>query len=235
MNEANSQTARLVSRRCTVRNNAKQRIGKRGRIASHAVKDPVRVPRRVFSISSTFTLAVDGRYNNDGPFLNFLVNKYVRQEYKDMIDGIKFPVEMAIFCVDLTPTDCHSSVGIRRLVMADKELQTRIRSAKDETYRVIDRRQQHSTKSPESQIFIQVIGYESLESLYVRYIPLDLKSECFEFGKDPSGPRRDIIDVLFSSIDFPGDLWTYVRQDGKRVHMFDCIDDYVRALPIGKA
>ncbi len=145
-----------------------------------------------------------------------------------MIKGIKFPLEKAIFRLDLTPKDCRCIVGVTQISTAEQELQKRTRSTL-EKYRIIDRRAQHTAESNAPPNFIQIIGYEGLENLFVRYIPLDLKSKYFEYGKDPRRPERDVIDVLFSTIDFP-DGWTYVDQGGKIVHIFDRIDEYVRTL-----
>ncbi len=172
----------------------------------------------------------DGRFNNDIPFLHFLANKYVVPKYKALLNSVEYPVEDAIFCLELVPTDFYCTVGISSKDVAATQLRNRSREASN-SYRIIDRRSQSPTKSGDPITYIQVIAYEGWGRMVVRYIPLDLKPEYYYHGDNSRLSKADFIDAVRWDIvdDFPDrHRWTCIGQDGKNTHIFDRIDDYIR-------
>ena len=131
--------------------------------------------------------------------------------------------------VDLTVLDSHALVGVGRATAYETTIEKNMKTS-SRKYRVVDTRSQKPAKGSTRPIYIQVITTEGQYDLLVRYLPLDLAPKYFQYGVDPSRPQRQVIDVLFSRINFPdGDAWTYVRS-GKRVHMFDEVDGCIQAL-----
>ncbi|KLO04974.1 hypothetical protein SCHPADRAFT_740621 [Schizopora paradoxa] len=181
----------------------------------------------------TCSLGSDGRYNKDTSFLQFLAHKHIQHDYDDFISGIKFPIEKAMLRVDLRVMDCHAKISVGKTAAFDAELQKSIKPSSG-THHIVDRRIKKSENGGRPPVYIQVITHEG-QTVLVRYLPVDLSPEYFQYGVDPARPRRNVTDNVFSSMNFPdGDRWTYVRS-GKRVHMFDEMDRCVKALhPVRK-
>ncbi len=200
----------------------------------HVGKDPIWVSDLLADPShiliQTYAFAMDKAYDNNFPFLHFLVNKYVRPHYERLMSEIEFPADDAVFCLDMSTYDGNYPIHVSSKDAAAAQLRDRRRAA-SETYRVIDRRSQCPMRNGERINYIQVIAYEGYERLVVRYIPLDLKSEYFEFGKDHAWPNRDAVIVVMENIigdSGPRQSWTHVDQEGKLVHIFNEIDDHVQ-------